>query len=132
MTDSTQLRLLFESLRQELHTILEAQRVCDNEDKLKALNKEEKAISGLIKALLAYINLQSLKDKSLCSNKQNNLDGVSRDHMLSVKDWFINGIDPAVISHPANCDLVLHRANQRKRSDSSITVEELLDRIKKW
>jgi hypothetical protein len=66
------------------------------------------------------------------SNKQNNLDGVSRDHMLSVKDGFINGIDPAVISHPANCDLVLHRANQRKRSNSSITVEELLDRIKKW
>jgi hypothetical protein len=63
MTDSTQLRLLFEALRQELHTILEAQRVADDEDKLKALNKEEKAISGLIKALLCYINLQSLKDK---------------------------------------------------------------------
>jgi hypothetical protein len=63
MTDSTQLRLLFESLRQELHTILEAQRVADDEDKLKVLNKEEKAISGLIKALLTYINLQSLKDK---------------------------------------------------------------------
>jgi hypothetical protein len=63
MTDSTQLRLLFEALRQELHTILEAQRVADDEDKLKALNKEEKAISGLIKALLAYINLQSLKEK---------------------------------------------------------------------
>jgi hypothetical protein len=63
MTDSTQLRLLFEALRQELHTILEAQRLADDEDKLKALNKEEKAISGLIKALLAYINLQSLKDK---------------------------------------------------------------------
>jgi hypothetical protein len=63
MTDSTQLRLLFEALRQELHTILEMQRVADDEDKLKALNKEEKAISGLIKSLLCYINLQSLKDK---------------------------------------------------------------------
>jgi hypothetical protein len=63
MTDSTQLRLLFEALRQELHTILEAQRVANDEDKLKSLNKEEKAISGLIKALLCYINLQSLKDK---------------------------------------------------------------------
>jgi hypothetical protein len=63
MTDSTQLRLLFEALRQELHTILEQQRVADDEDKLKALNKEEKAISGLIKALLCYINMKSIKDK---------------------------------------------------------------------
>lgn len=66
------------------------------------------------------------------SNKQNNLDGVSRDHMVSVKDGFVNGVDPAIISHPANCELVLHRANQRKRASSSITLEELLDRIKKW
>jgi len=66
------------------------------------------------------------------SNKQNNLDGVSRDHMYSVSDGFINGVDPAIISHPANCELISHRANQRKRANSSITLEELLDRIKRW
>ena len=63
MVDSTQLRLLFEALRQELHTILEKQRVADNEDLLKELGKEEKAISGLLKSLLVYINLKTIQEK---------------------------------------------------------------------
>lgn len=63
MTDSTQLRLLFEALRQELHTILEQQRVADDEDTLKKLAKEEKAISSLIKSLLTYINLKTIQSK---------------------------------------------------------------------
>jgi hypothetical protein len=66
------------------------------------------------------------------SNKRNNLNGVSKDHMFSVKDGFINKVDPELLSHPANCELILHRANQRKRANSSITLEELLDRIKNW
>jgi hypothetical protein len=62
MTDSNQLRLLFENLRQELHTILEQQRLADDEDKIKELGKEEKAISNLLKSLLAYINMKTIKD----------------------------------------------------------------------
>ena len=65
MVDSTQLRLLFEALRQELHTILEKQRVADNEDTLKELSKEEKAISGLLKSLLVYINLKTIQEKKV-------------------------------------------------------------------
>ena len=42
-------------------------------------------------------------------NKQNNLNGVSRDHLYSVKDGFINNIDFSLISHPANCKLVRHK-----------------------
>lgn len=66
------------------------------------------------------------------SNKGNNLKGVSRDHMFSVKAGFDNGIDPAIISHPANCELLIHTENQSKREKSSITLEELIDRINKW
>lgn len=66
------------------------------------------------------------------SNKGNNLNGVSRDHMLSVKEGFDLGIDPEIIKHPANCNLILHRQNQKKREKSSITIEELLERIKNW
>jgi hypothetical protein len=64
MTDSNQLRLLFENLRQELHTILEQQRLADDEDKIKELGKEEKAISNLLKSLLAYINMKTIKDNT--------------------------------------------------------------------
>lgn len=66
------------------------------------------------------------------ANKRNNLNGVSKDHMVSVKTGFELGIDPNVIKHPANCKLMLHRENQNKNSKSSITVEDLLERINHW
>lgn len=66
------------------------------------------------------------------SNKGNNLNGVSRDHMLSVKEGFELGIDPSIIKHPANCKIMPHRLNQSKREKSTITLELLLERIKEW
>jgi len=66
------------------------------------------------------------------SNKGNNLDGVSRDHMVSVRTGFELGIDPEIIKHPANCAIMPHRQNQSKRAKSSITIQELLERIQNW
>lgn len=66
------------------------------------------------------------------SNKGNNLNGVSKDHMVSVRSGFELGIDPEIIKHPANCKLMLHRDNQRKGLKSSISVQELLEKIKNW
>ena len=65
-------------------------------------------------------------------NRGNNMGGVSRDHMYSVKQGFLNNIDPKIISHPANCRLVLQRDNASKYDSCSITLEELLQRIKAW
>ena len=64
--------------------------------------------------------------------KNNNLDGVSRDHMFSVREGFEKGIDPKIISHPANCRLMIHNENISKNKKSFITIEELLDRIEKF
>lgn len=64
------------------------------------------------------------------TNKNNNLNGVSRDHMLSVREGFDLGINPEIISHPANCKLMIHRNNISKNKKSSLTLEELLERIK--
>lgn len=61
-----------------------------------------------------------------------NINGISRDHMVSVSYGWENNIDPAIIRHPANCELVRHTDNQRKRTSCSITMDELLDRIKKF
>lgn len=66
------------------------------------------------------------------SNKGNNLKGVSRDHMFSVKSGFEMNINPEVIKHPANCKIMLHTENQKKNKKNSITLEELLLRIKNW
>jgi hypothetical protein len=66
------------------------------------------------------------------TNKGNNLNGVSKDHMFSVKDGFINKISPEIIKHPANCQLLKHVDNNRKKTNSIITIDELMIRIKKW
>jgi len=64
------------------------------------------------------------------TNKNNNLTGVSRDHMFSVRNGFELGIAPNIIGHPANCRLMLHTDNSSKNKQNSISLEELIDRIK--
>jgi hypothetical protein len=66
------------------------------------------------------------------SNRGNNIDGVSRDHIISVKFGFENDIDPEIIAHPANCRLMRHTSNQKKNSDSDMSLEELKEKIKLW
>lgn len=65
-------------------------------------------------------------------NRGNNQTGVSRDHMVSVKYGWENGIAPEIISHPANCAIMLHSDNVRKYSKNAITLEQLLEKIKSW
>ncbi len=65
-------------------------------------------------------------------NRGDNLQGVSRDHMVSVRYGFENGIDPKIIAHPANCKLMRHGENSSKHSKCSITLEELKQRIVEW
>jgi hypothetical protein len=52
--------------------------------------------------------------------------------MYSVRDGFINNIDPEIIKHPANCQLMLHNENNSKNYNSSITIDDLIERIKNW
>lgn len=66
------------------------------------------------------------------SNKGNNLNGVSKDHLYSVRDGFVNKVDSNIIKHPANCKLILHKDNNHKSFYSSITLDELLLRIDLW
>jgi hypothetical protein len=65
-------------------------------------------------------------------NHGNNLNGVSRDHMISVKYGYENNISPEIIKHPANCQLMIHNENSSKWKACSITSEELNSRIIEW
>jgi hypothetical protein len=65
-------------------------------------------------------------------NHGDNLYGVSRDHMVSVRYGFDNKIPPEIISHPANCQLLLHSDNISKLNKCSISIEELYQKIKAW
>lgn len=61
-----------------------------------------------------------------------NINGVSRDHMFSISEAFKLGVDPKIISHPANCHLLRHRANKAKNGSCSISLDELYERIERW
>lgn len=65
-------------------------------------------------------------------NHGNNLSGVSRDHMLSVREGYEKNISPDILAHPANCQLLVHNENVSKSKKSSISLEELIERIQNW
>ena len=54
-----------------------------------------------------------------------NLEGLSRDHKVSVSNAKKYGYDPYYISHPCNCELMTMPSNNKKNSNSSITYEDL-------
>lgn len=65
-------------------------------------------------------------------NHGDNLSGISRDHMISVKYGYENNISPKTIKHPANCELLLHSDNSSKQKNCSITLNDLLKKINNW
>ena len=65
-------------------------------------------------------------------NSTENKEGISRDHRISVNYGWNNKINPNLISHPANCELMLMTDNNIKRTKCSITVDELKEAIKEW
>jgi len=65
-------------------------------------------------------------------NHGNNLKGISRDHIYSKHNGFKNLINPYLISHPANCNLIPHHENNCKNIKNFLTIEELIERIEKF
>lgn len=55
-----------------------------------------------------------------------NNDGVSRDHKISVIDAIKHNYDPYYISHPLNCNLMLHSENKSKYIKSSVNYSDLV------
>ena len=61
--------------------------------------------------------------------KKLNINGVSRDHKVSVSEALKNNYDPYYIKHPLNCELMLHSENQKKSTKSSLSYEELVKMV---
>ena len=62
----------------------------------------------------------------------NNPNGVVKDHMISINFGKVNGISPKIIGHIMNCEYLTFKENALKNKDCSISVSELLCRIKKY
>jgi hypothetical protein len=65
-------------------------------------------------------------------NNNKNPNGISRDHMFSIRDGWINNISPKIIRHPANCKLMMFEDNNKKGPNSSLDFETLVKRINTW
>lgn len=66
-----------------------------------------------------------------------NSKGVVRDHMLSRRTGFEEGIFPEIMRHPANCQIITHSDNVKKKKTRYVdkdvlTIVELFDRIKAY
>lgn len=82
------------------------------------------------------INELELLKKYGIFNSKTNPNGCVRDHLLSRKYGYENNIDPKIIAHPANCEIILHSENVRRAhnnsNDCQITLEELLIKIQTY
>lgn len=65
-------------------------------------------------------------------HKIKNTSGVVRDHRISIWHGWLNKIDPSIISHPANCEFITHKANASKSISISIELSELKTEIENW
>lgn len=81
-----------------------------------------------------FFDLKSIKKYGWYKpkNRGNNLNGISKDHILSVCDGFRMKISPLIVSHQANCKLILHKENQIKHSKSSVKLDDLIKNIKNF
>jgi hypothetical protein len=55
-----------------------------------------------------------------------NPDGLTRDHRVSITDAIKNNYDPFYISHPLNCEIMSWTDNNKKKSKSSLSYDELV------
>jgi len=61
-----------------------------------------------------------------------NPDGISRDHKVSINEAIRNGYDPFYISHPLNCELMIHIENDKKKHHSSMSYDELVRQVDEY
>ena len=58
-----------------------------------------------------------------------NPNGLSRDHKVSVNESLRYNYDPFYITHPLNCELMPHKENNKKKTNSSITYSQLVTAV---
>ena len=102
-----------------------------DEVKLKRIIYKEQCMFNLAGIIHLVEGYDLLCTYGMYNSRKNPL-GVVRDHIISIEFGFQNNIDPAIISHPANCRFITHKDNARKGMRCAVTLDELLERINKW
>jgi len=102
-------------------TITDPKRIYYKECEFRFTRAEMKKIPGF-----------ELFVKHGCYHSTKNPNGIVRDHIVSRADGWQNGYNPEHIRHPANCRFITNFENIKKNSSSSMTYQELLERIGAW
>ena len=110
--------------------LLGKRKISDEELLRKALYREQCQfnLAGVIERVEGYELLKLLG----MYDRRRNPEGVVRDHIYSVARGFKEGVDPRIISHPANCRFITHKANASKSKRCDISLEDLQKRIEAW
>lgn len=83
-------------------------------------------------ALIPYIK-GSDKFPNYINEKFNpHKNSITKDHRISRIYGFKHNIDPYLISHPANCELMLRNDNASKNRKCSITIDQLIEEVEYW
>jgi hypothetical protein len=61
-----------------------------------------------------------------------NPNGITRDHKISINEAIKNNYDPYYIKHPMNCELMLFNDNNKKKTNSSISYQELIRLVREF
>ena len=77
-------------------------------------------------------DIKKLKKVGWYKPSKNNKNGLSRDHIVSVKEAIKNNYDPYYITHPVNCALIPFPENSRKGNKSSMSYETLIKKVKEY
>ena len=59
-------------------------------------------------------------------------NGLTKDHMISKNYGYCHKIDSYLISHPANCEIMLRDDNSSKQEKCTLTKEQLIERVEWW
>lgn len=115
--------------------ILYSSRLCSDCKEPFRLYREKCSFSFNVYKYPDKFDLDIIKKYGWYSPKNSkfpNLNGISRDHQFSIADGFKQNIDPSYIRHPANCILLRHTDNQKKWAKSSISLNDLMKRIREF
>lgn len=103
---------------------------CESHSHLyKNANRNRYAFTFNVYKYPAIFDLEELATIGFYSPATNK-HGMTRDHRISVNEAIANNYDPYYIKHPMNCQLMSFKANNAKKTQSSITYNELVSLVK--
>lgn len=100
----------------------------------KCLNKYHRSKRDAFKFTFTIENYPELFDLTIIKkigwfHHTKNKDGLSRDHKISINNAIKFNYDRFYIKHPLNCEIMTQRKNSSKGAFSSLTYEELVQKV---